>query len=58
VADAVKEFAAAVTLAPENPRYHYLLGQAYRRDGDDARAKQEFERSAALNGSHSTSEQP
>ena len=57
VADAVKEFAAAVKLAPENPRYHYLLGQAYRRDGDDAHAKQEFARSAALNGSHSTSEQ-
>jgi Flp pilus assembly protein TadD len=56
-ADAVKEIAAAVTLAPENPRYHYLLGQAYRRQGDDAHAKQEFARSAALNGSHSTSEQ-
>ena len=56
-ADAVNEFAAAVKLAPENPRYHYLLGQAYRRDGDDAHAKQEFARSAALNGSHSTSEQ-
>jgi Flp pilus assembly protein TadD len=57
VADAVKEFAAAVMLAPENPRYHYLLGQAYRRDGDDMHAKQEFARSAALSGSHSTSEQ-
>jgi Flp pilus assembly protein TadD len=56
-ADAVKQFAAAVTLAPENPRYHYLLGQAYRRQGDDGHAKQEFARSAALNGSHSTSEQ-
>jgi Flp pilus assembly protein TadD len=44
-------------LAPENPRYHYLLGQAYRRMGDDVHAKQEFARSAALNGSHSTSDQ-
>jgi Flp pilus assembly protein TadD len=56
-ADAVKQFAAAVTLAPENPRYHFLLGQAYRRKGDDVHAKQEFARSAALNGSHSTSDQ-
>jgi Flp pilus assembly protein TadD len=56
-ANAANEFVAAVTLAPENPRYHYLLGQAYRRMGDDVHAKQEFARSAALNGSHSTSDQ-
>ncbi|HTF63796.1 MAG TPA: tetratricopeptide repeat protein, partial [Edaphobacter sp.] len=56
-ADAVKEFATAVELAPGNPRYHYLLGQAYRRNGADAQAKQEFARSAALNGTHSTPDQ-
>jgi Flp pilus assembly protein TadD len=50
----VKEFATAVQLAPQNPRFHYLLGQACRRSGDAARAKQEFARSAALNGTHST----
>lgn len=56
VPDAVAEFTSAVVLAPENPRYHYLLGQAYRRSGDDSHAKQEFARSAALNGTHSTPE--
>lgn len=57
-ADAVREFDAAVRLAPGNPRYHFLLGQACRRSGDDARAREEFARSAALNGTHSTSDQP
>jgi Flp pilus assembly protein TadD len=56
-ADAVKEFSSAVMLAPQNPRYHFLLGQAYRRSGDAEQAKREFERSEALNGAHSTSEQ-
>jgi Flp pilus assembly protein TadD len=46
-----------VGLAPQNPRYHYLLGQAYRRTGEEGQAKQEFARSAALNGAHSTPDQ-
>jgi Flp pilus assembly protein TadD len=46
-----------VRLAPENSRYHYLLGQACRRSGDDARATQEFARSAVLNGTHATPDQ-
>ena len=57
-ADAVAEFGAAVKLAPGNPRYHFLLGQACRRNGDDARAREEFAKSAALNGTHSTPDQP
>lgn len=56
IPDAVTEFSSAVSLAPQNPRYHYLLGQAYKRSGDDGLAKQEFARSAALNGTHSTPE--
>jgi len=58
IPDAVTEFSSAVTLAPQNPRYHYLLGQAYKRSGDENHAKQEFARSAALNGTHSTPERP
>ena len=57
-ADAVAEFGAAVKLAPGNPRYHFLLGQACRRNGDDGRAREEFAKSAALNGTHSTPDQP
>jgi Flp pilus assembly protein TadD len=53
----VAEFDAAVKLAPGNPRYHFLLGQACRRSGDDARARKEFARSEELNGSHSTPDQ-
>jgi Flp pilus assembly protein TadD len=58
IPDAVTEFSSAVTLAPQNPRYHYLLGQAFKRSGDENHAKQEFARSAALNGTHSTPERP
>jgi Flp pilus assembly protein TadD len=57
-ADAVAEFGMAVTLSPNNPRFHFLLGQACRRSGDSARAREEFAKSAALNGTHSTADQP
>lgn len=57
-ADAVAEFGMAVTLSPNNSRFHFLLGQACRRSGDSARAREEFAKSAALNGTHSTADQP
>jgi Flp pilus assembly protein TadD len=57
-ADAVTEFGMAVTLSPNNSRFHFLLGQACRRSGDSARAREEFAKSAALNGTHSTADQP
>lgn len=46
----------AVTLAPEDSRLHFQLGQVYRKLGRTGRAKAEFERTAELNGTHSTPE--
>ena len=52
--DAQKELEAAAQLAPQNAALHFMLGQAYRREGLDDKAKAEFDRYAALNGTHST----
>jgi len=49
-----KEMQAAVSLAPQISSLHYELGRIYQREGLTAKAKQEFDRCAALNASHST----
>ncbi len=54
--EAEGEFRAASGLAPNNAAYHYLLARVLHREGKDAESKQEFERAAALNGTHSTKE--
>jgi hypothetical protein len=35
---------------------HYLLGRVYQKQGLAEKAKQEFDRSAALRGAHSSTE--
>ena len=52
---AQKEFEKAVELEPEKASSHYMLGQVYRKEGSFYRAQREFDRVAALNGSHSSS---
>ena len=54
--DARKELETAVQLAPQNASLHFMLGQTYRREGLSDKAKAEFDRYAALNGTHSTPE--
>jgi tetratricopeptide (TPR) repeat protein len=51
-ARARRHLAAALRLAPENPRYHFLLARAHddARDGDDARAAEHYATSLALDG--------
>jgi tetratricopeptide (TPR) repeat protein len=56
LAEAQREFEAAVRLSPDTAAYHYLLARVLHREGLEAAAKAEFARSAALNGTHSTPE--
>ena len=48
----------AVSLSPQDARLHYLLGQVYRRQGNGAKADDEFSQSSLLNGARSTPEHP
>lgn len=54
--EARSELEHARELNPENAPLHYMLGQLYRREGLDEKAKREFERYTALSGAHSASE--
>ncbi|MGA7524578.1 MAG: tetratricopeptide repeat protein [Acidobacteriaceae bacterium] len=49
-----RELQAAVTLAPSVPSLHFELGRIDQRLGLAAKAKEEFDRCAALNATHST----
>lgn len=51
---ASRELELAVALAPNIPSLHFELGRIYQREGQTAKAKQEFARCAALNATHST----
>jgi Flp pilus assembly protein TadD len=42
------ELETAVSLSPQNPRLHYLLGRVYRKEGFAAKADAEFNRSESL----------
>ena len=48
------EMQAAVALAPDIPSLHFEMGRIFQREGLTAKAKQEFDRCAALNATHST----
>lgn len=48
------ELQAAVHLAPDISALHFELGRIFQSEGQAAKAKQEFERCAALNAAHST----
>jgi Flp pilus assembly protein TadD len=52
------EIEQAVSLSPSDARLHFMLGQVYRRQGLDDKAKAEFARFAAMNGTHSTPDYP
>ena len=45
----------AVALEPKNPRFHFVLGRAYKQGGEMEKSKIELQKSAELYGSHSTS---
>jgi Flp pilus assembly protein TadD len=45
---AVNTLQSVVKDAPDDPTYRYHLGLAYRKNGDDAQAKQEFTKALAL----------
>jgi len=44
----------AVALEPKNPRFHYVLGRAYKQSGKVEKSRIELQKSAELYGSHST----
>lgn len=48
------EMQAAVSLAPDIPSLHFELGRIFQQEGLRAKAKQEFDRCAALNATHSS----
>lgn len=56
--EAQAQLEMVVELAPQNAPGHFMLGQVYRKQGNAAKAKAEFDRYAALNGTHSTPETP
>lgn len=51
---AQSELEKAVFFAPNVASVHYMLGQVYRKEGMMDKAKAEFDRTAALNGAHSS----
>ncbi|PYT80984.1 MAG: hypothetical protein DMG40_10760 [Acidobacteria bacterium] len=55
LADAQVELEKAVELSPQVPNLHCLLAAVYRQRGLADKAKAEYDRCAALSGSHSTS---
>jgi Flp pilus assembly protein TadD len=52
--NAQTQLQAAVTSDEQSPSLHLLLGQVYQREGLSERARQEFQRSSNLYGSHSS----
>jgi tetratricopeptide (TPR) repeat protein len=52
--EAEKAMEKAVALEPTNPRFHYVLGRAYKQSGEMEKSRNELRRSAELYGSHST----
>ena len=48
----------AVALSPDSASLHFMLGQAYRKNGAPEKAKIEAQRTAALKAQESSSEQP
>jgi Tfp pilus assembly protein PilF len=55
---AQSELERATELAPQNANLHCMLAPVYRKQGIADKAKAEFDRCAALSGSHSTPETP
>jgi tetratricopeptide (TPR) repeat protein len=58
LAEAQTELEKVVELAPRSAPGHFMLGQLYRKRGLADKAKVEFDRYAALNGTHSTPDGP
>jgi Flp pilus assembly protein TadD len=52
------ELEKAIELSPQTPNLHCMLAPVYRKQGLAEKAKIEFDRCAALAGSHSVSETP
>jgi len=52
------ELEKAIELSPETPNLHCMLAPVYGKQGLAEKAKIEFDRCAAMNGSHSTPETP
>jgi Tfp pilus assembly protein PilF len=52
------ELEKATDLSPESANIHCMLAPVYRKQGLTEKAKVEFDRCAALSGSHSISETP
>jgi len=52
------ELEKAIELSPQTPNLHCMLAPLYRKQGLDEKAKIEFDRCAAMAGSHSTPETP
>lgn len=52
------ELEKAIELSPQTPNLHCMLAPVYRKQGLAEKAKIEFERCAAMAGSHSTPETP
>ncbi len=53
---AQSEFEQAVALSPDKASLHFLLGQAYHRQGLEQKAKEQFDLSSALSGTHSVAD--
>jgi Flp pilus assembly protein TadD len=56
--EAQNELEQAVALAPENPNLPCMLGPLYRKQGLNDKAKVQFDRCAAMSGTHSLPETP
>ena len=56
--EAQAELEKAIELSPQTPNLHCMLAPVYRKQGLAEKAKIEFDRCAAMAGSHSTSETP
>ncbi len=54
--EAEEQLAAAIALEPKKPALHFLLGKVYHQEGQEAKAKAEFEESARLSGYHASPE--
>jgi Flp pilus assembly protein TadD len=52
------ELEKAIELSPQTPNLHCMLAPVYRKQGLAEKAKIEFDRCAAMAGSHSTPETP
>jgi tetratricopeptide (TPR) repeat protein len=56
--DAQSQFEQAVALAPDTSSLHYKLAQVLRKEGQTARAQEEFAICERLNGAHSSTKTP